>query len=681
MYLSTTVTMSRVDPNHLADLQMQTANIRNFCILAHVDHGKTTLSDSLVCSNGVISPKLAGKIRFLDSTEEEQQRGITMHSSAISLLFQPDDRKGSAQPPPSAAIATIDSIDGSSSTITPPHEIPAVPAVEYLINLVDSPGHIDFSSDVSTATRLCDGALIVIDVLEGLCTQTHAVLFKALKERMCPCLILNKIDRLVLEMKLTPCEAFHHLRRIVENANALAFTLLNSELMLRSERATANNPSSSSGGVNKSACTVDKEGSDSSNSSVDIEDPLIEEWTFSPEKGNVIFASALDCWGFGIARFANMWSKKLGMNKNILQKHMFEDFSFNPKTKKLVRCDPLDTSSQPMFAAMVLEPLWQLYDAAVIQQNPEKAAKMAARGVGVELPPREVNVRDPRATAQAIFRRWLPLSDAVLRMVVRCMPNPADAQKARLFTLVSGVQEGHDRSIVQELWERTGEKDCKTKSILEEVQHRVDETKASIARCSVDAAAELVVFVSKMVPVRATDLSKRDLAILKANRERKRAEEQQTNGTSSGATVTTEPSDEEPVEVMMALARVFSGVLRRDSNMFVIGHRHDPVGTLASQISNSSDHGNLLSALGQQQLDFTGELPSCFHGGANAASISSSSSSSTSSTVGVASSITHVPPGSFGVYSCLVCAHNDCLSFIYFEVFVVTYLVFSSFSV
>ena len=105
-------------------------------ILAHVDHGKTTLSDSLVSSNGVISTKLAGKLRYLDSTEEEQRRGITMHSSAISLIFDMDKTKSN------------DSGDN-----------------RYLVNLVDCPGHLDFSSDVSTATRLCDGALIVVDVV------------------------------------------------------------------------------------------------------------------------------------------------------------------------------------------------------------------------------------------------------------------------------------------------------------------------------------------------------------------------------------------------------------------------------------------------------------------------------------------------------------------------------------
>ena len=140
----------RVSPSQLSDLQYKTTNIRNICIIAHIDHGKTTLADNIISSNGIISQKMAGKLRFLDSTDDEQKRGITMYSSAISLLYSMQ---------PMASLLRLNPTDTK-------HE-----CNEYLINLVDSPGHIDFSSDVSTATRLCDGALLVVDVLEGICPQ------------------------------------------------------------------------------------------------------------------------------------------------------------------------------------------------------------------------------------------------------------------------------------------------------------------------------------------------------------------------------------------------------------------------------------------------------------------------------------------------------------------------------
>lgn len=511
----------RVDATFLLDLQHRTENIRNFCILAHVDHGKTTLSDSLVSSNGIISSRLAGKLRFLDSTEEEQKRGITMHSSAIALYYRFEDRAEQASASEQAGNA------------------------DYLINLVDSPGHIDFSSDVSTAARLCDGALIVVDVLEGVCTQTHAVIYKALKERMRPCLVLNKIDRLIAELRFSPTEAFHHLRRIIENVNALAFTLVNSEYIKTNE---ANN-------------TVLED------TTIPDDDPMVLEWTFAPEKGNVQFASALDGWGFGLMKFINSAHKKLGLNKGVLRKYLFEDYALNMETKKITKIEYNETDKQPMFATLVLAPIWKLYDTLHIQQDLPGTLDFAKNELGISLEKKEINTRDPRSTLQAIMRKWLPLADSLLRMVVRNMPNPLEAQRNRVETLMEPQYLALPTALTS-----------KTASALRHVQ-------SSIAQCNTSPDAPLVVFVSKMMPVRVADLSKRDVELLQKQQAAKARKESEQ----SGQVLPPLPPLQPEQEVFLALGRVFSGTLRRNSPIYVLGRKHDPYSFVVDQQTRSGD--------------------------------------------------------------------------------------------
>jgi elongation factor 2 len=142
--------------------------IRNMSVIAHVDHGKSTLTDSLIAKAGIISDANAGNARFTDTRADEQERGITIKSTGVSLYYETDIEGKGNQP--------------------------------YLINLIDSPGHVDFSSEVTAALRVTDGALVVVDYVEGVCVQTETVLRQALGEKIKPVLFVNKIDRGILEL-------------------------------------------------------------------------------------------------------------------------------------------------------------------------------------------------------------------------------------------------------------------------------------------------------------------------------------------------------------------------------------------------------------------------------------------------------------------------------------------------
>ncbi|MEM2994652.1 MAG: elongation factor EF-2 [Candidatus Bathyarchaeia archaeon] len=158
--------------------------IRNTSIIAHVDHGKTTLSDSLLAAAGIISEQRAGQQLYLDSWELEQKRQMTVFASNISMVHT---YKGK----------------------------------EHLINLIDTPGHIDFSGAVTRSLRAVDGALVVVDAVEGPMTQTETVLMQALRERVKPILYINKVDRLIKEIKLTPEEIQRKFAKIIVRINTI----------------------------------------------------------------------------------------------------------------------------------------------------------------------------------------------------------------------------------------------------------------------------------------------------------------------------------------------------------------------------------------------------------------------------------------------------------------------------
>jgi ribosome assembly protein 1 len=309
------------------------------------DHGKTSLTDALIATNGIISPKLAGKIRYLDSRPDEQTRGITMESSAISLYFSMLRR--------------------SSTEATPVQN-------EYLINLIDSPGHIDFSSEVSTASRLCDGAVVLVDAVEGVCSQTVTVLRQTWVEHMKPLLVINKMDRLVTELKMTPGEAYTHLSKILEQVNAVLGSFFQGERMEEDLNWRERVDQRIAAAAAKEQERAERDAANGTTSvdtdvvAQEFEEKDDEDLYFAPEKNNVIFSSAIDGWAFTVRQFASLYEKKLGIKRTAMEKVLWGNFYLDPKTKKVLAQKHLKGRNlKPMFVQLVLEQVWAVYQATM----------------------------------------------------------------------------------------------------------------------------------------------------------------------------------------------------------------------------------------------------------------------------------------------------------------------------
>lgn len=250
---------------------------------------------------GIISSRNAGPMRYLDNRPDEQERKITMKASNISLYFQSPSKK------------------------------------EFLINLIDSPGHVDFSSETSAAVRLADGAIVVVDVIEGVCAQTRTILQQAYNENLKPILLFNKIDRLILERDMSTNDAEDHLKKVLEQVNAVVGNIFASKVLLAEDTT-----------------------SPSQNQESALESADDSELYFSPAAGNVIFGSAQDGWGFSPLVFAKMFANRLNLSVEDLNEHLWGDFFYNSKHK---RCDAgaYSKGKSSIFVQVILENLWSLY--------------------------------------------------------------------------------------------------------------------------------------------------------------------------------------------------------------------------------------------------------------------------------------------------------------------------------
>ncbi|XP_072038482.1 elongation factor 2-like [Amphiura filiformis] len=339
-------------------------NIRNMSVIAHVDHGKTTLTDSLVVKAGIVAASKTGE-RITDTRDDERDRCITIKSTAISMYYELPDKD-------------LEYIEQEKE------------GKGFLINLIDSPGHVDFSSEVTAALRVTDGALVVVDCVSGVCAQTETVLRQAITERIKPVLFLNKMDRALFELQMDKEDLYQTFQRIIENVNVIVGTYSDEDGPMGNVSVTASD-------------------------------------------GSVGFGAGLHGWAFTLKQFAEIYGDKLKIKPAKLMKRLWGDNFYDPVEKKWSK-EPREGSVRG-FNMFVLDPIFKIYDATMNLKHDE-TAKLIEK-LSIRLTPEE-QLLTGKHLFKTLMRKWLPAGDALLQMITIHLPSPVTAQKYRAELLYEG---------------------------------------------------------------------------------------------------------------------------------------------------------------------------------------------------------------------------------------------------
>jgi len=346
---------------YLTDLQDEPGLVRNVALAGHLHHGKSSFIDCLVQqTHPDYLEKEESSHRYTDTLLTEVERGLSIKSTPLTLCGRDLREK------------------------------------TFLLNVFDTPGHVNFSDEVTAAFRLCDGVVLFVDAAEGVMLNTQRLLRHAMQERLSVALCINKVDRLVLELKLPPQDAFFKLRHIIEEVNTLM------------------------------AEYGDKEHT---------------QYLVSPLLGNVCFASSQYSLCFTLRSMAKLYNLHYGTDLPLdsFANKLWGDQYFNPRTKKFQKKQP-NTSTQRSFIEFVLEPLYKVFSHIVADVDEYLPSLMSEVGVSMSKTEQKMNIKP---LIKLFMSRFIGDFEGFTDMVVAHIPSPKENSEVKIETAYSGANDSY----------------------------------------------------------------------------------------------------------------------------------------------------------------------------------------------------------------------------------------------
>ncbi|KAI3528086.1 elongation factor Tu GTP binding domain-containing protein [Colletotrichum filicis] len=346
----------------MTDLMNFPDQIRNVALAGHLHHGKTAFMDMLVLETHDITDRLERRVgkkrdeqlRYTDVHVVERERGVSIKASPMSLV------------------------------------LPSSKGKSHLINILDTPGHVNFVDEVAASLRLADGVCLLVDVVEGVQVNTEQIIKHAVLEDIPLTLIVNKMDRLILELKLPPKDAYFKLKHVIEEVNTVIEN------------------------------TIPGKG---------------EERRISPEKGNVLFACTDMGWCFTLQSFAKMYADTYGgINTEDFAKRLWGDIYFNPEKRNFTR-KPLEPRSSRSFVNFVLEPIYKIFT-HTISDSPEEL-KVVLGSLGITLKPSQYKA-DAKVLLKLVCEQFFGPSTGFVDMIVGHVPSPDQSAEKYLEKYYTG---------------------------------------------------------------------------------------------------------------------------------------------------------------------------------------------------------------------------------------------------